>query len=355
MLKNQFIILLLPLLFGSKFGISQDTIRTHIILDSLDNEIYYLTEEDGKPIHYFSPIFTPVCIDGTCYPIKINLFWNLAGNYLKYTLDASEILTKVEHLPFTEFDYGLLHRVIANQESALANYTIYELTDEKETKVDGVTGATRPELQGAFVPDALYTSYTLWHLARKPKPFIEAFTRKEILQSSFFNYVLASPQLGGQELALNFLLKNAQTSNLIDILAPIIDSTDNQLTVICLERIPKMELELVQARQLLTQTYSRSDNAAVRKTILNLWRNDTQLTATELEVIAAELGNQSATFELEQALLLENSEWSEPVYFILWDKINSTSNMMRKERIKHVLYSCEGEFPKKFKRQLKDI
>lgn len=359
-LKIQFLIVLFFTLSGSYYGFSQDTTRTNIIIDSLDNEVYYLTSKDRKPIAYFSPIFTPVCVDGTCYPIKINLFWDLAGNYLKYSLDIHEILTKVEHLPFTEFDYGLLHRVIANHKSALANYTIYELVDttsilEKETKVDGITGATRPELQGAFVPDALYTSYTLWHLARKPQLQIEEYTINRIFHSQLFYHVLATPKLGGQELALHYLLKKQQISSAIAVLSPIIDSTDNQLTVKCIKLIPKIELVLNQSRQLLARTYSRSDNSEVKKIILNRWSNEMKLSAFELETIANELGNQSATFQLEQDLLKGNKEWTEIIYFILKDKINSTSNMMRKERIKKLLYSREEDFPKKFRRELKDL
>ncbi|MFT5823066.1 MAG: hypothetical protein ACI8ZM_004325 [Crocinitomix sp.] len=359
-MKIQFLIVLFLALPGSYYGFSQDTIRTNIIIDSLDNEVYYLTTKDRKPIAYFSPVFTPVCIDGTCYPIKINLFWDLAGNYLKYSLDAREILTKVEHLPFTEFDYGLLHRVIANHKSALANYTIYELVDtmsisEKEAKVDGVTGATRPELQGAFVPDALYTSYTLWHLARKPQLQIEAYTINRIFHSQLFYHVLTTPQLGGQELALHYLVKRQQTSSVIAVLSPIIDSTDNQLTVKCIELIPKIELELLESRLLLTQTYSRSDNSSVKKTILNRWNNEMKITPLELETIANELGNQSATFQLEQESLRENEDWTEHIYYVLMDKINNTSNMMRKERIKKLLYSREEDFPKKFRRKLKDL
>ncbi len=348
--RSQTLILLFFVLIRVHSGLCQDTIRTNIIIDSLENEIFYLTTKENKPIAYFSPVFTPVCVDGTCYPIKINLFWDLGGNYLKYSLDSNEILTKVEHLPFSNFDYGLLHRVIANNKSALANFTIYELTTEEESKVDGVTGATRPELQGTFVPDALYTSYTLWHLARKPKGEIEEYTTKQIFHSQFFQYVLTTPQLGAQELALRYLLNKKKTTAVVDILTPIIDSTDSQLTVKCIVLIPKSEL--VQSRELLANTYSRSNKAEVKEVILNRWNNEMRLSSLELDAIASQLGNQSVTFNKEQGMLAANDEWTESVYFILLEKINNCTNMMRREKIKHLLYSRESDFPRKFKRKL---
>lgn len=351
-LVNQTLILLFFVLVKVHSGLSQDTIRTNIIIDSLENEIFYLTTEESRPIAYFSPVFTPVCVDGTCYPIKINLYWDLGGNYLKYNLDYNEILTKVEHLPFSDFDYGLLHRVIANNKSALANFTIYELTADAESKVDGITGATRPELQGAFVPDALYTSYTLWHLARKPKLQLEEFTTKQIFHSQFFHHVLATPQLGGQVLALNYLLEQHENMAVRDVLAPIIDSTDNQLTAKCIAFIP--EFELVQSRELLVSTYSKSGNAEVKKCILSRWGNEVELTALELETVANNLGSQATTFERELRLLVAYKEWTENVYFILLNKINHSTNMMRREKIKRLLYSRENDFPRKFKRQLKE-
>ncbi len=355
-LKIQIFVCYFSLISILNYGLTQDTIQTNIIIDSLDNEVYYLTDKNEKPMGYYSPIFTPVCVDGTCYPIRINLFWNLSGAYQKYTLDANEILTKVEHLPFTEFDYGLLHRVIANPQSALANYSIYDLVDtiatsKNETKVDGITGATRPELQGAFVPDALYTSYTLWHLARKPQLLIANFTQIEILGSRFFNWVLNNPNLGGQKLALQCLIQKSSTSTTVQSLTQIIDSTDNELTVECLRLIPKVELTLAESRLLLANTYSRSDNASVKKAILEHWQNNVKLTALELETLAHELGNQWATFLLEKELLSTNREWTEDIYFILLDKVNNTSNIMRKEKIKRLLYSREADFPKKFRRK----
>lgn len=332
---------------------SQDTISTKIIIDTLGNEIYYLKDKNDHPLGYYSPVFTPVCIDGTCYPIDINIFWDLDGNYAKYTLNYDKILTKNEHLPFSEFDYGLLHRVIADSESALADFTIYELTDPNESKVDGVTGATRPELQGAFVPDALYTSYTLWHLVRKPKSDISNFTINALIQSSQFKYLLKHPQLGGQKLALNYLLKNNQEQNIVSVLSPIIDSTDNELTLTCLQLIPSNLSESSEARYLFSKTYIRTDKPSIKKEILNRWEAYHTITELEIKTITTELGNTSATFNQEINLINSYPNWNEDIYNLLLNKIVATTNMMRKEKIKKLLLSRESEFSRKFKKTVK--
>lgn len=347
------VVLLIVVIFGNTKLNAQDTIPTKITLDTLGNEVYYLTTSSQKPIAYYSPIFTPVCLDGTCYPIHINLFWDLGGNYLKYTLDSTEILTKIEHLPFTAFDYGLLHRVIANSKSALADFTIHELTDPNESKVDGVTGATRPELQGAFVPDALYTSYTLWHLARNPTLKIQAFTTQNLFKTSLFNQLLSNPKYGAQKLALNYLIAQNPINDTIASLIPIIDTTDNTLTVKCLELIPITRVNKQQVRQMLCNTYLKSDNLSVKETILKKWTEEVKPAQLEAITVANVLGDEFGTFQAEVELLAAVEIWPTEIYDILFEKSSQLTNMMRKEKINRLLFSREANFPKQFKRKLK--
>lgn len=341
------------MLILSKNGWTQDTIKTEIIIDTLGNEIYLLTNSKNEPVEYFSPIFTPVCLDGTCYPIKINLFWNLTGQYKKYSLDKDEILTKIEHLPFSDFDYGLLHRVIANPNSALANFTIYELTDTNAPKVDGVTGATRPELQGSFVPDALYTSHTLWHLARRSTPKMIDYTREKLIEKGFSSYLLSSENGGCQQLVLEHIHEESNLENVIDTFHPIIDSTDNQITALCISLIPNSELEMDKTRTIFCSTYTRSENQKVKEEILKRWENDFKPCESEISAIAGSMGKSFASFESELKLLEREKNWPESVYYILLDKMENSSNMMRKEKFKKLLYSRSEYFPKKFKKELK--
>lgn len=336
---------------------SQKTLKTGIIIDTLGNEVELVLDENGYPNSYFSYVLTPVCLDGTCYPIKINIHWNLAGEYKKYTLETNEILTKIDHIPFTDQDYIDLDLVIRDNQSALADFTLEELTSSDTTaeladsiKVDGVTGATRTELEGAFVPGALYTSHTLWHLVRRPSLAMRKYTSHAYFKPIFESYFLNNPELGMQSDYLKHLIANAESS--AEILIPIIDSTDNELTQIAIQSIDSMELEIPQIAEILANTYERTEQSEVKKEILKRWYKR-QLTAVEQKALANELGFQFSTFQDELDLLAEQSDWTEEVYFIYYERLKSTRNMMRKEKMKKLLHSRSAFYPKKFRKFLK--
>jgi hypothetical protein len=89
----------------------QQGVNTGIFLDSLDNAVM-LAYKNGKPAYYYSEIFTPVCETGECKPIYINIYWDLMGNYDYFDQPENEILTKLDHKPFTDDDYELLDEIL---------------------------------------------------------------------------------------------------------------------------------------------------------------------------------------------------------------------------------------------------
>ena len=122
------------------------------------------TSEDGL-IHSCSrEINTGVCIDGECRRLRMELYWTVTGRYYGLILPGGEFLSKTEHVPFKEEDYKKLERVLENPHSVLGDYAIDELITEGEGNVDGITAATLAAVKEESVPDAVYTSHTLWHL-----------------------------------------------------------------------------------------------------------------------------------------------------------------------------------------------
>lgn len=128
-----------------------------------------LQSENGNPLFYESSIRTTVCDDEICEIMSIRLFWDLAGSYIGYDTLAGHPLTKFDHEPFTPKDYKRLHELLQNEGSILKFKEKNELIDKKEVRasdvVDGTTGATAKEIKEEVVEGALYSSYTLWHLA----------------------------------------------------------------------------------------------------------------------------------------------------------------------------------------------
>lgn len=128
-----------------------------------------LMSKEGQPTFYSSSIRTTVCDDEVCEIMHIQLFWDLAGNYVGYDTLPGHPLTKFDHEPFISEDYVKLHELLSNDGSILKFKTKEELIDKEKVKasdvVDGTTGATALEIREEVVEGALYTSYTIWHIA----------------------------------------------------------------------------------------------------------------------------------------------------------------------------------------------
>lgn len=140
-----------------------------------DSTIYTLKlayDQSGLPAYFFRNVFTPVCFTDVCKPVYIDLYWDLLGNYVRFEVPPSEPLTKVDHEEFGEQDYDHLHRILSNPESLLKGFTIFDLVDKKtynlSDTVDAVTGATPKTIQSEVIAGAVYTCFTLWHIANGP-------------------------------------------------------------------------------------------------------------------------------------------------------------------------------------------
>ena len=136
--------------------------------DSIRIEVN-LRYNDQQPEYYTCHVKTPVCKEGLCYLVTIDLYWDLLGNFMKYELPPDQPLTKFDHEEFTKADYDKLNRILADKHSLLGDYRMEDLVDESTERVseevDAVTGATRKSVQQAVVEGAVYSTYTLWYLA----------------------------------------------------------------------------------------------------------------------------------------------------------------------------------------------
>lgn len=163
-----------------------------------------LVSVDGLPSFYSSSIRTTVCDDEVCEIMHIRLFWDLTGDYAGYDTLPGHPLTKFDHEPFVSEDYLKLHKLLSNDGSILKFKAKEELIDKEKVKasdvVDGTTGATALEIREEVVEGALYTSYTLWHIAYKgdiknmlTQQTAEVYT--DVLRDQFLNSDRSSYQL----------------------------------------------------------------------------------------------------------------------------------------------------------------
>ncbi|MCB0689212.1 MAG: hypothetical protein KDC53_21890 [Saprospiraceae bacterium] len=145
-----------------------DSFEVHLSTNR-DLTLILVRDDAGIPQFYTSDIFTQVCETAECKPVRIILYWDLLGNYTHYQLPDGFILTKLDHVPFTPEDYHKFMTVLADPYSPLEDLSFSELTGSREKasvqEIDGITGATPKSISNGIVEGAVYTCYTIWHLA----------------------------------------------------------------------------------------------------------------------------------------------------------------------------------------------
>lgn len=132
-----------------------------------------LSDEKGLPQLFFTDITLAVCLDNVCEPVRIELYWDLVGNYAGYGVVPGHPLLKYDHQPFEPADYAKLHQILSDRDSILGKRTLASLLDAGAARktayrtkdgqpVDAVSGATAKEIAGSIVPGALYSCYWIW-------------------------------------------------------------------------------------------------------------------------------------------------------------------------------------------------
>ncbi|WP_157972154.1 hypothetical protein [Pleomorphovibrio marinus] len=170
-----FIKSILPLLlfFNISFAQEKGNVKSEIafeakINDSTEVEIKVRRNQSGEIQDYFSPITTPVCKEGLCYQMIIEVYWDLLGNFSDYKVPDRFPLTKFDHEPFSEEDHIKLRKILSNKDSYLKFYTLENLVDPsapiESEEVDGISAATHPSIQQEVVSGAVYSTFVLWHI-----------------------------------------------------------------------------------------------------------------------------------------------------------------------------------------------
>ncbi|WP_200978954.1 hypothetical protein [Echinicola sp. 20G] len=162
-----------PLFLELKLDHSYEFSSEHVALIEDENYIepiqIDLLSVENEPKCYVSSFLTTVCEDEICEVLHIKMFWDLAGEYVGYDTISGHPLTKFDHEPFKTSDYTKLHELLLNEGTILKFKRKDELIDKKvllaSDVIDGTTGATALEIKEEVVDGALYTSYTLWHIA----------------------------------------------------------------------------------------------------------------------------------------------------------------------------------------------
>ncbi len=261
--------------------------------DTIGNDsLFVLRNEDGLPHSYARNILTGVCIDGTCRLLNISLYWTVTGRYLGFRLPEGEFLSKTEHEPFQPKDYQQLHQLLADPFSRLANYQIEELvpkTDEEE--VDGVTSATITRIKDFVVENAVYTTYTLWHIVHGlTQQQVENYTQQHLSTELLLKILSSSDQYDVQWGLKNITDQTDWTPDLLDQLFSLVTSNNLTTAKQAIDAIPVDYLE-EEASQLRLFSYFDQTTHFSRLRILNKLKQVAILSPS----IEAQLANQLPT------------------------------------------------------------
>ncbi|MCF2487163.1 hypothetical protein [Dyadobacter sp. CY347] len=169
-MKSAFIIFLVVTInhFSAK---GNNKIREFKIVenDTLTYTLKLVLDESGVPQYFFRNIFTPVCYTNECKPVHINFYWDLLGNYERFDLPENKVLTKVDHDEFKQEDYEKLQDILTQPNSIFGDLKMEDLmtkgTDNLTDSVDAKAGATLKTIKNQVIDGAVYTCYTLWHIA----------------------------------------------------------------------------------------------------------------------------------------------------------------------------------------------
>ncbi len=114
---------------------------------------------------YSANIQAPVCEEGICYNVNVVFNWNLIGEFIDFQVQPYDPLTKLDHKPFTLGDYAKLQSILTNHDLTFTGLAAEKLVVKAEDTVDGYSGATIEAIKDEVIEGALFTCYTLWHIA----------------------------------------------------------------------------------------------------------------------------------------------------------------------------------------------
>ncbi|MFT7233660.1 MAG: hypothetical protein ACI8TA_002885 [Cyclobacteriaceae bacterium] len=262
--------------------IAADYKKKQLLTISYGDSLYLVKTKQGIPIHYFKNELTEVCFDNECRLLDIVVYWNITGRYLGFELPKGEFLSKYEHEPFVAAEYERLNELLADPNLPLGNITfekLIELPETEQESVDGVSGATTPEVSKMVVKGAAYTTYTLWNIVHGPtRDLVSSLTEKQ-LSTDLMDLILNSPDITDKVWVLNRIDQNTELNpKLTSSLLGIISGEDFFLAYSAINAIQSTHLNSDGLQIALFSTYQEADHS-IKKMIIEKLMEAPQLTA----------------------------------------------------------------------------
>ncbi|NNE77927.1 MAG: hypothetical protein HKN31_12750 [Pricia sp.] len=310
---------------------------TTYVNDSVTLDIYLEYNDESYPLKYYGHVITPVCEEGLCYVITLDVYWDLLGNFLTYEEMAEDPLTKFDHVKLTTSDHKKLNEILSNKNSLLKNYGVEDLVDKSvqiksDVVVDAVAGATYPSLKGAVVKGAVYSSYTLWHIVNGRVAKEIAENTEALIDDSLLIHMLKSDNYNLQFYALNKI--DVANPKFIPDLIGLISKGDSYVPFFAIDKLndstwntPKYQERIINMLQnvdfemqneILNRINKRElTTNAVKIVVSNLTNLDHRQQQKALGIINNEKISYAILLELSYLLNAKDSVLSHSIYKIL--------------------------------------
>jgi WD40 repeat protein len=251
-----------------------DTTGSTIVVykDSLSPEPICLRISDRNiPLHYFKNINAEVCFDKECRLLDIILYWNITGRYLGFELPKGEFLSKFEHEPFNEEEYQRLNELLSDASLPFWNISFDQLIARKESQseeVDGVSGATNPNIAEMVVKGAAYTTFKLWNLLYGPTYDRISHITEQLLTPDLISLILQSPDISDRTWALDRITPKIEINGELQTsLLNIISGDDYFMAYSAINAILRVHLNSTPLQLGLFSAY-QTESHSIRKMIL---------------------------------------------------------------------------------------
>lgn len=302
-----------------------DSIRAFSIRenDTLTYTLKLVLDKKNRPEYFFRNIFTPVCYTNECKPVHVNFYWDLLGNYVRYEMPAGKILTKIDHDEFQKEDYDKLADILSRPNSIFADLKMEDLmtkgTDSLADNVDAKTGATLKTIKNEVIDGAVYTCFTLWHIAygkqviRKMQEVTESYVGNEMLHS-----FLASNNYHYQYWAMDKVIdRSGLVMNGFEKDIDQIISGKNLFTArTALLKVGNSFLVGAKKQNWLWATYSAT-SYPMQVAILKRLENVPLIDNMEKQLAASIAGSNQELFRLKLGILAKQKQLSEQAQLIL--------------------------------------
>ncbi|SOE20328.1 hypothetical protein SAMN06298216_0821 [Spirosomataceae bacterium TFI 002] len=271
-------------------------------------QVYESKNSNGELIGYHSQIKAPVCESGVCYDVNVTFHWNLIGSFSHFETKEKDPLTKLDHVPFTAKDYQKLQSILTNHDLIFTGMPAEKLVSKtKKNELDAVSGATVATIKDEVIEGALFTCYTLWHIANGAvEDSIEIHTKKQ-LQKPTVNRIANL----NNDKAYYYLIENLNENQIhenLTLLLSLVSKSKGYFPKNAFESFPLSLYETDELKTFIKNEYPNfsyhTRNAVLEK--LHLLK---QVDSTLLQILISQLGERNSSENVKiTELILKNGD-----------------------------------------------